>query len=251
MSMPDDQPGDTLLGAQMHRTGGSLSTPPQNWNQPRPGYQGPPPGYPYGPPPPPKKKRTGLVVGIVVGVVALAVAGVFGKLYLDYTADPGGGPGETPVAQCKISESLQREAHTSSFRLAMPPDDGASGLEHSLCAWEQTKGKDGKDKRVLSFHVYHYRDFPEGAKSNYERTSKGLAAGDLAKPIDGLGDEAAFIAPDFKPDLSTVDLVVRKGEIVYLISYTGHNRGFFTDSEFPLSEGEAITRKTAEELVNR
>jgi hypothetical protein len=44
MSMPDDQPGDTLLGAQMHRTGGSLSTPPPVWNQPS------------GPPPPPKRE---------------------------------------------------------------------------------------------------------------------------------------------------------------------------------------------------
>lgn len=245
-----------------------MSTPPQGWGpqqQQQAGYgrqqQPPPPGYPYHqqgppqPPAPPKKKRTGLVIGLVIAVVVLGVGGFFGKLYLDYTEDPGGGPGETPVAQCDISAALKSQAHVSSFRLAGKPDeDNAKGMWHSNCFWEQTKGKDGLDRRVLNIHVYDYsrmRDGEDGAKSEFAGNSTNPVPGDKAKGVEGLGDEAMFVAPGAKTDATEVDLVVRKGAVVYLIKYFGHDRGFFADSDFPVSDAEAVVRKAAEELIAR
>ncbi|MHB9758844.1 hypothetical protein ACYBSK_31090 [Streptomyces sp. BYX5S] len=58
--------------------------PPQQ--PPHPGFpqqQGPQPyPAPWGAPPPPPKKRTGLIVGIVAGVVVLAVAGIGALAYI-------------------------------------------------------------------------------------------------------------------------------------------------------------------------
>lgn len=214
--------------------------PPQSWQQP--------PRQP-----PPRKKRTGLVIGVIAAVVVLTVGGVFGKLYLDYTDQPGGGPGETPVAQCEISSELQARARVSSFRLAGAP--AGSGMKHSNCFWEQTAGKDGKDTRKLNIHVYDFRDVrrdaQQQAENSYEEHARHPLEGDKAKPVDGLGDEATFIAPGAKTDLTEVDLVVRKGEVVYLIKYSGHDKGFFTDSEFPASDAEEVARRTAEELIAR
>ncbi|WP_433265626.1 hypothetical protein ACQPZF_38475 [Actinosynnema sp. CS-041913] len=242
---------------------------PQNW-PPQPGPPGPPgfgqaPQPGYGPPQPggygaqpPRKKRTGLIVGLAVGAVVLIVGGVFGVMYMNYTADVGGGPGDEPTEACAISDDLKKQAKVSSFRLAIPPDDGKSGLKHSLCMWEQTKGKDGRDTRTLGIHVYDYRVFSqkkdrnlEQAKSTYASQTAFPMPGDQAKPTDGLGDEALYVVPGPKTDLTDLTLVVRQGEVVYSVQYSGHDKGFFSDSEFPLADAEAVVRKAAEELTKR
>ncbi|MEU4802048.1 hypothetical protein [Actinosynnema sp. NPDC023587] len=226
-----------------------------------PGY-GPPPGAPgHGPPggygPPPKKKRTGLVVGLAVGAVVLIVGGVFGKLYLDYSGEPGGGPGEQPIAGCELSAELRSAAHVSSFRLVQAPHEGEKGLKQTHCAWEQTKGRDGRDPRVLSFLVYDFAKFSdkqdrnlEQAKGNYSGFT-GYASGQQAKPVPDLGDEAILVAPSAKADLTEVNLVVRKGAVVWNIRYSGRDKGFFSDTGFPVEDAEAVVRKTGEELTRR
>jgi hypothetical protein len=244
---------------------------PQNWpqqpNQPQgygmppqqPPQQQPPQQQPYQQPyyqqqQPPKKKRTGLLVGIAVVAVLLVVGGVLGSMYLDYNEDVGGGPGDKPVAQCEISGELQRQARVSSFRIAGPPAE--RGYKQSNCFWEQTKGKDGKNPRTLNIMVYDSSEASNNdsrnldqAKSNYASQTTQPAQGDQAKPTDGLGDEATFVIPGARTDLTEVDLVVRKGAVVYLIKYFGRDKGFFSDTEFPAAEAEAVVRKAAEELT--
>ncbi|MBW4716069.1 hypothetical protein [Saccharothrix obliqua] len=194
---------------------------------------------------------------MAVGAVVLIAAGVFGKLYLDYSREPGGGPGEQPIAQCQLSAELLSQAHVSSFRLVQAPHDGEKGLKQTHCAWEQTKGKDGRNPRTLGFLVYDYSKFSdkpdrnlEQAKSNYSGFTS-YASGQQAKPVQGLGDEALFIAPSAKGDLTEVNLLVRKGTVVYNIRYLGRDKGFFSDSEFPVADAEDVARKTAEELTGR
>jgi len=231
----------------------------------QPGY-GPPPGPPgYGPypqpgahgPQPPGKKRTGLIVGLAVGAVVLVVGGVFGKLYLDYSDEPGGGPGEQPVAQCELSQELRAQAHVSSFRLVQAPHDSEKGLKMTQCAWEQTKGKDGRNPRVLSFHVYDFSKFSDKQDRNLEQAKNNYSGfnvyawGQQAKPIQGLGDEAIIVAPSAPADLTEANLLVRKGAVVWNIRYSGRDKGFFSDSEFPIGDAEAVVRKTAEELTKR
>ncbi|WP_309115196.1 hypothetical protein [Saccharothrix sp.] len=224
---------------------------------PGPGYGAPGPGYGgpggYGPQPP-KKKRTGLVVGILVGAIVLVVGGVFGVMYMEYTEEVGGGPGEQPTEACAISDSLKQQAKTSSFRLAIKPDDGKTGLKHSLCMWEQAKGKDGTNPRKLSIHVYDYRVFNKDKAKNEDQAkstfgSQTQLSGDQSKPTEGLGDEAMFIKPGATSDKTHVGLVVRKGEIVYSIEYFGRQKGMFQDTEFPVADAEAVVRKAAEEMV--
>ncbi|WP_211347171.1 hypothetical protein [Saccharothrix australiensis] len=194
---------------------------------------------------------------MAVGAVVLIVGGVFGKLYLDYSDEPGGGPGEQPVAQCELSAELRAQARVSSFRLIQAPHESAKGLKQSHCAWEQTKGKDGRDPRTLSFLVYDFSKFSdkqdrnlEQAKSNYSGFT-GYAAGQQAKPVQGVGDEAIIVIPSSPADLTEVNLLARKGAVVWNIRYSGRDKGFFSDSEFPIEDAEAVVRKTAEELTKR
>ncbi|MEU6152469.1 hypothetical protein ABZ816_20975 [Actinosynnema sp. NPDC047251] len=192
-----------------------------------------------------------------MGAVVLVVAGVFGKLYLDYSKEPGGGPGEQPIARCELSAELRSQAHVSSFRLVQAPHEGEKGLKQTHCAWEQTKGKDGRNPRVLSFLVYDFDKFSDKPDRNLEQARNNYsgfnsyASGQQAKPVPGLGDEAILVAPSQKADLTEVNLLVRKGAVVWNIRYSGHDKGFFSDAEFPIEDAEAVVRKTGEEVTKR
>lgn len=265
-------------------TGGTVNAPqhpqnpqqPQNWPQqpgygqqptaggygPPPGYQpqpGPPGGFPppggYGPPPPPRKKRTGLVIGIVIGVVVLVVGGVVGSMYLNYIDEPGGGPGTDPIAGCELSADLKSQAHVSSFRLIQAPTDAKKGMKQTHCAWEQTKGKDGRNPRRLSFLVYDFTTFSDKQDRNLDQAHDNYtsftsyATGEQAKTLD-VGDEAMILIPSSPTDLTEVNLLVRKGTVVWNIRYQGRDKGFFTDTEFPIADAEAVALKAAEELTS-
>lgn len=266
-------------------TGGTVNAPqhpqhpqnPQNWphqppqpqqpgyGSPQPGFQHPghpgaqPPGFqqpPAGYGPPPKKKRTGLVVGIVVGVAVLVLAGVVGTMYLNYTAEPGGGPGEEPIAGCVLSDDLKSQAHVSSFRLIQAPTNAKKGMKQTHCAWEQTKGKDGRNTRRLSFLVYDFTTFSDKPDRNVDQAHDNYASftsyatGEQAKPL-GIGDESMILIPASPTDLTEVNLLVRKGTVVWNIRYQGHDKGFFTDSGFPVEDAEAVAVKAAEELTSQ
>lgn len=242
---------------------------PQNWPQQTPPGQAPPGGYVpggggyvpgpggggYAGPPPVRKKRTGLVVGIVVAVVVLLVAGVVGKLYLDYVDEPGGGPGGEPVAQCALSDSLKQQAHVSSFRLIQAPAEAEKGMKQTHCAWEQTKGRDGRNPRTIHVLVYDYAKFSDKSDRNEEMAEgnytsfTSYASGSQAKQVDGLGDQAMVVIPSSSTDLTEVNLLVRKGAVVWNIRYFGRDKGFLSDSAFPVDDAEAVARRTAEELV--
>ena len=91
----------------------------------------------------------------IIGLVVLVVAGVVGSMYLEYAEEPGGGPGTDPIAQCELSADLKSRAHVSSFRLIQAPTDAKKGMKQTHCAWEQTKGEDGRDPRQHAGLVGH------------------------------------------------------------------------------------------------
>ncbi|GAB2980786.1 hypothetical protein [Saccharothrix stipae] len=236
--------------------------PPQPGAPLPPGNHGPPPpGFPhapggYGPGQPPRKKRTGLIVGIAIGVVVLVLAGIFGSLYLKYAEEPGGGPGAEPIAGCELSAEVRSQAHVSSFRLIQAPTDAKKGMKQSHCAWEQTKGKDGPNPRRLSFLVYDFTTFSDKADRNLDQAHDNYTSfmsygtGDQAKTLD-LGDESMILIPTSPTDLTEVNLLVRKGPVVWNIRYTGHDKGFFSDSGFPIADAEAVAVKAAEDLISK
>lgn len=239
-------------------------SPQQPGHQPpgphNPGHQQPGPGYgppgvpgPHGPQPP-KKNRAGLVVGILVAVVVLVVGGVATTFLLDYFEQPGGGPGEQPIAECDLSAELKAQAHVSSFRLVEKPAQD-QGLKRWNCHWTQTEGKDGRDPRTLTFYIYDYDDFAdkpdqnvEHAESNYDDAGK-FAEGLQTKPVEGLGDEAMLIIEPTPRDSIDVKLIARKDTAVWSITYSGRDKGIISDSPMPLADAEAVVRKTAEELI--
>ncbi|NUT45891.1 MAG: hypothetical protein HOV94_01035 [Saccharothrix sp.] len=225
---------------------------------PPPGFQQPPPGFPqpagHGARPP-GKKRTGLIVGVMIGIVVVVAAVVFGSMYLDYVDEPGGGPGAQPLPQCELSSELRSQAHVSSFRLIQAPTDAEKGMKQTHCAWEQTAGKDGRDPRRLSFHVYDFTTFSDKPARNTEQAHgnytgfTSYANGEQAKPLD-LGDESMIVIPASPSDLTEVNLLVRKGTVVWNIRYQGRTKGFFGDSPFPVADAEAVAIKAAEELIS-
>ncbi|MFD0207238.1 MULTISPECIES: hypothetical protein [Saccharothrix] len=252
--------------------------PPPGFQQPPPGTQPPgtqPPGFQQPPPPgaqppgaqppgfhqppgygPPRKKRTGLVIGIVIGVVVLVVGGVVGSMYLNYIDEPGGGPGTEPIAQCVLSDDVKSQAHVSSFRLIQAPTDAKKGMKQTHCAWEQTKGKDGRNPRRLSFLVYDFTTFSDKSDRNLDQAHDNYTSfmsygtGDQAKTLD-LGDESMVFIPASPTDLTEVNLLVRKGTVVWNIRYQGRDKGFFTDSGFPVADAEAVAVKVAGELTSK
>ena len=192
----------------------------------------------------------------MIGVVVLVLAGVVGTTYLDYVDEPGGGPGTEPIAQCALSDELKAQAHVSSFRLIQAPTDAKKGMKQTHCAWEQTKGKDGRDTRRLSFLVYDSTTFSDKPDRNLDQAHGNYASftsyatGEQAKPL-GIGDESMILIPSSPSDLTEVNLLVRKGTVVWNIRYQGHDKGFFTDSGFPVADAEAVAVKAAEELTSR
>lgn len=251
-------PGSQQPGGYGPPPGFQQQGPQQPGPRPGPRQPGPQqPGFPqqpgYGPP---KKNRTGLVVGIAIGVVVLVAAGILGSMYLEYAEEPGGGPGAEPIAQCVLSDALKAQAHVSSFRLIQAPTDAKKGMKQTHCAWEQTKGKDGRDPRRLSFLVYDFTTFSDKQDRNLDQAHgnymsfMSYGTGDQAKTLD-LGDESMVFIPSSPTDLTEVKLLVRKGTVVWNISYTGHDKGFFTDSGFPVGDAEAVAVKAAEELISK
>ena len=241
------QPGPQQPGLQQP----GLQPPgPQPHGPQQPGYG--PPGA-YGPQPP-KKNRTGLVVGILAAVVVLVVGGVATTFLLDYYEQPGGGPGEQPIAECDLSPELKSQAHVSSFRLVEKPTHD-KGLKRWNCHWQQTEGKDGRNPRGLTFYIYDYNDFTDKSDQNVDRAegsyddAAGFANGLQTKPVEGLGDEAMLIIEPTPRDSIDVKLIAREDAVVWSITYSGRDKGFISDSPMPLADAEAVVRKTAEELI--
>ncbi|KAA2264629.1 hypothetical protein F0L68_05895 [Solihabitans fulvus] len=243
--------------------------PPPGWGQQPQGQ--PPYGYPQqqgqqqqgqpqpGQPPqygqPKRRSRTGLIVTLaIVVVVLLGAGGYFFYLYSAYSKAQGSAAsGQQPPPECKISEQTQAQAHTTNFFLKAKskPDDL---VPSTTCSWEQTEGKDGTDRRVLAILVTDYRGFKEDAEKQAGKAYSGFAdhpvSGETVKKVPGLGDEASYSLPPV-PGSQEVDLVIRKGSIVYKFEYIGENRGFFGNTPFPVDEGERITKLAAQDVLGQ
>jgi len=195
---------------------------------------------------PPRSRRTTLIIGLVVGL--LGVGGWLGGLYLEYVEAKGiPYSGETLPAECEISAALKREALVSNPVLVQRPEEANRELvRHTQCFWKQTKGQDGFDKRILGIHVYRHTDFTDpqaAARATYEDLSVAGGAG-----VPGLGD-AANSAQRPNEGTTEVALVVRRGPLVYQVTYRGSYRGFFADRPVEVGLAEDITRKVVRELM--
>ena len=231
--------------------------PPQQ-GYPQPGHpqqQGyPPPGYPpagYGAPmPPPKKKRTGLILGIVVGVVVLLGAGIpLGIFASDYYASTGAAPSSSPVpAECQVPAAVLEKAGFPSFVLAGQGDQDLPGIKQQGCSW-----KPGPDENVrdATMHVQITR---------YSGASAAEQANDLFTPkrpeltptdVRGIGDKAMLVRLATDSAFSGSELHVLKGTTVVVLEVSGWDKGFFSNSPMPQEETDAAVQAVGAEIVKK
>ena len=202
------------------------------------------------PPQPPRKSKAPLVAGIVAGVVLLGIAATAGFLYLGANAD-GGSPkrgGTMPGVCADVARAALAKARTTNGNPAMSKERKIADGTQTSCAWDQTKGEDGSGLRNTDAYVV-----VGDAGAEYERRvsqSKQNNQGTInERQLDGLGDEATAVLVDGKSAFLQLDVIVRKGDTVVEVEYTGWNSGLFGNERPDVAEFEAAARGIAEALL--
>lgn len=206
--------------------------------------------YPPYPPQPPRKSKAPLIVGIIAGVVLLGIAATVGFLYLDANAD-GGSPqrgGTMPGVCADVPQAALAKARTTNGNPAMSKERKVAKRTQTSCAWDQTKGQDGSGLRNLDAYVV----VGEAAEEYEQRTSQSKQNNQGTineRQLDGLGDEATAVLVDGKSAFLQLDVIVRKGDTVVEVEYTGWDSGMFGNKRPDVAEFEAAARGVAEALL--
>lgn len=230
--------------------------PPQGWQQQQPpgGWQQPQPGYGYPPQPPPKKSKAPIIiVVIIVGLLVLGGGLVALFVYLDANEDGGTSKraDQLPAVCGNISEAALAKARTTNPNgRGSSERDGSSG-SRTTCAWSQTKGVDGSGKRTTNITVSsNLKD----AQKEYDRLASQAKINlrqDTAqeRQFDGLGDQATGVLRETTSAFTEIKIVVRKGDSVVEVDYTGWDAGIFNNKKPDFAEFEAAAKGMAEEMV--
>ncbi|WP_329270959.1 hypothetical protein [Streptomyces sp. NBC_01451] len=214
---PPPQPPDNPYGPPP--SGPYGQQPPQ---PPQPPYPGPPPGpygqqppppfaygpqQPYGapapapwgaPPPPPGKSRLGLVLGIIGGVVVLAVVGVAVLFWVATKSDTG-----FPEAEYKLT--LPQKVLDEKYELAgdLSSSEGKAIEEEADGAWDARDTKAVVGQYSLGGDQAQGTLVISGMYGRFKNT--GLARDNMMKgAAGGAGAQVAVKPKDFKPAGSDV-----------------------------------------------
>ena len=207
------------------------------WAGGGPGYQHQPqqhPGWQYAPypqPQPPKRKRTGLIVSLVL--VSLLVLGAIAGgvvFYLNAHADGGIPPtgAQLDPACDAVSEQTRQRLRTTN------PDPTASSARESrgvslvYCGWTQTRGQDGEGSRDLQVQILRYA----GAAAQEQRRPQCDGS---QLPPPQLGQEAC-IGSTQSGNITTVTLQVRQGSYFVLVGYSGWDVGLLGNELAPVQD---------------
>jgi hypothetical protein len=229
---------------------------PQQPGYPPPqGYpQGYPPGYPpagYGPPmPPPKKKRTGLIFGIIGGVVVLLGAGIPLAIFAsDYFKSTGATPSSSPVpAECQLPPEVLAKAGYPSFVLGGPSAQNVPGLKDMGCNWKPGPDENVRDAQLhVQITRYSGPDARRRAGEAFMPTKPEIAPTD----VRGIGDKAALVRLATDSAFSGAELHVLKGSTVVIVEVSGWDKGFFSNSPMPQQESDATVQAIGAEIVKK
>ncbi|MEV6645614.1 hypothetical protein [Amycolatopsis sp. NPDC051371] len=226
---------------------------PQQPGYPPPGYppqQGyPPPGY-AGPMRPPKKKRTGLILGIVGAVVVLLGAGIpLGIFASDYFASTGAAPSSSPVpAECQVPAAVLEKAGFPSFALGGPGTANVPGLKQVNCSWKPGSDENVRDA-TLSVRITGYSG--ENARDSANHLYLPIAPEVPPTDVKGIGDKAALVRLVTKSAFSGSELHVLKGTTVVIVEVSGWDKGFFSNSPMPQQETDDAVKAVGTEIVKK
>jgi hypothetical protein len=216
---------------------------------PPPGY-GSPPGY-GAPVPPPKKKRTGLILGIVAGAVVLLGAGIpLGIFAIGYFASTGAAPVSSPVpAECRIPAQVLEKAGFPSFAGSNP--GGAAtlpGLKQIGCGFEPGPDENVRDA-TLNIRIVEYSGeaAQQRAQNNFMPTKPEVAPTE----VRGLGDKAALVRLVTQSAFSGAEVHVLAGTNVVTVEVSGWDKGFFVNSTIPQQEADEAVKAVAAEVVKK
>ncbi|MGW6931216.1 hypothetical protein ACWGE0_14225 [Lentzea sp. NPDC054927] len=215
---------------------------PQGWQQP------PPPGW--GPPrQPPKKSKAPLVVGIIVGLLALGGGITALTFYLNVNADGGSSKrsDKLPGACGNISEAALAKARTTNPNGLGSRETKLAKGTRTICSWNQTKGVDGTGLRSTDVYVSSEQentDFDRLVAQHMD--TRGVPQ---RKPLDGLGDQATAVLVEGESAFTDIWIIVRKGDTVVEVEYSGWDAGVFTNKKPDVAEFEAAAVGLATEMV--
>jgi hypothetical protein len=222
--------------------------PQQPGYPPQQGY--PPPGY-GGPMPPPRKKKTGLILGIVGAVVVLLGAGIpLGIFASDYFASTGAAPVSSPVpSECQVPAQVLEKAGFPSF--AGTNAGGAAsvpGLKQIGCGFKPGPDENVRDA-TMNVRVVEYsgEGASQQAKNNFMPTKPEVAPTE----VRGLGDKAALVRLITQSAFSGAELHVLKGTNVFTVEISGWDKGFFSNSPIPQQEADDAVKAIGAEIVKR
>ena len=230
-----------------------MQQPPQyGYGQGQQGYPPPgmpPPGYPgYGPPP--KKKRTGLILGIAGGVVVLLGAGIpLGLFAQDYYQSTGVAPMSSPSPDvCKVSPQVLEKAGTTSLVSGSVKDDPPIGLKQTGCGWLPQADENVLDRKMSLYLAEYSGNDPEGsAKSGFLPGSPE----EHPTEVKGIGDRAVLIRIVNDSAFSGSELRVLQGKVSFTVELSGWDKGFFSNSQIPPEESDAAVKEVAAEIAKK
>ncbi|MFD4676850.1 hypothetical protein ACFWNN_44535 [Lentzea sp. NPDC058450] len=195
-----------------------------------------------------------MVIGILAGVLALAVAITGGVIYLNVNKDSGDEKraDKLPALCGNVSEAALAKARTTNPNGLMSRETKLSKGIRTTCSWNQTKGVDGSGHRATDVSVVNEREEAESAFSRSISMHMGNTQGRaLQKPIKGLGDEAVVILIETTSAFTEMTVLVRKGELIVEVDLVGWDAGLFTNTKPDLDELEAAAKGIAEDMVGK
>ncbi len=198
-------------------------------------------------PQPRPRRRTGLVVGIVVGgvvLVLIGVAAIFVVPRLTKTVGAAAYVGEVP-SECRTSAEVMGGIGTPN--IAKPNvDDAGSGIHRVSCGWRPAESERTRFRSTtVTFNTYT-SDYPTDPVSAAQQSFEDYPG----QPIDGIGD-AAMITEDEDRSSAyrSAEVRVIKGTTVLSVLYGGWDNGLFDNQPMPDGAVAEGAQAVARELV--
>lgn len=203
----------------------------------------------------PKKSKAPLVVVLTAGLLLLGGAGTAALFYFDAHEDRGTRyTGDKLPELCgKVPETRLAEARTTNPNGKMSSEREVSNKTTvTNCDWRQTLGRDGDGLRSLTIVVEKASD-SDKASSNYDRISSQVKAntqGELqVKELSGLGEEATVVLMVTKSAFTQINIVVRQGDHVVNVDYTGWDVGLFSRERPDIPAFEEMAKAVTADLI--